>query len=337
MCLVLALLACGAPNRPADPTPEPPIVTIFTVGPARSAGSVRASGLVGYKRETPLAFDAAGVILSIDVDIGDNVRVGQRLARLRRTSVGSNAHESALALQNGRAKLARVQVLFDKGFASQATLDDARLGVERAQDTTILLAPAAGLILRRNAEASQSITAGVPVLILGEADSGMVVRASASSREAALVAIGDKAVVRVGDAAARSGTVSRIAPKSDETTGAFEIEVLLADAKGLRSGQVGQAEIQTSAVAADDGGLTIPTLSLLDARADQGAVYVVDGNKIAHRRGIEIGGLAGEDLVVLSGLIAGERIVATGAAYVRDGEPVRVVDRKRSDASSPQS
>jgi membrane fusion protein (multidrug efflux system) len=65
-------------------------------------------------------------------------------------------------------------------------------------------------------------------------------------------------------------------------------------------------------------------LALLDARADQGVVYVVDDAGVARRRTVTTAGVDGENAIVLSGLKAGERVVAAGAAYVRDGEPVTI-------------
>jgi multidrug efflux pump subunit AcrA (membrane-fusion protein) len=70
--------------------------------------------------------------------------------------------------------------------------------------------------------------------------------------------------------------------------------------------------------------LLVPTLALLDSRADQGVVFVVDAQNVAHRRSVRTAGVSDEGVVVVEGLAAGERVVASGAAYVRDGEPVRV-------------
>lgn len=323
--LAAALSSCGGAAEAPATAQEGPVVEVVTVASAGEAGIVRASGLVAYKRETELSFNAPGVIARIDVDEGDTVRAGQRLATLRRTTAGTNADETALARITAERQLERTQALFDRGFVSQAALDDARLAASRASDSAVITAPAAGVILRRRAEPAQGVQAAQPVLLLGEINSGIVVRVSVSSRDAARIRIGDSVSATIAGEV-RSGAVARIAAKSDDATGAFEVEVMLNDAAGIRSGQVADVEISAAAPANAQGALIVPTLSLLDARADQAVVFVVDAENVARRRAVETAGLYGDSVLIVSGLAPGERIVAAGAAYVRDGEPVRFAD-----------
>lgn len=324
-----ALAACGASDS-AEPAQAPgPLVQVAEAAPLSAAGAIRASGMVGYKRETELAFNAPGVVSSISVDAGDRVRRGQRLATLRRTSVGSNADEAALARANAERDLARTQELFDRGFVSQARLDDARLAVERARDSSVLSAPADGVILRRRAEQSQTVAAGSPVLALGEVGSGIVVRTPVASSQAARIRVGDAARVTINElgASALTGRVSRIGAKGNDSTGAFEVEIEIASPGDARSGMVASVEIAAAAA----GGTTastilVPTLALLDARADQGVVFVVDAENIARRRAVRTAGVTQEGVLVIEGLAPGDRVVSSGAAYVRDGEPVRIAE-----------
>jgi RND family efflux transporter MFP subunit len=322
--IAAVLCGCGPAAKPA-PVPAAPIVEIVSVRPAQAAGAVRASGLVGFKRETILSFSTPGVIAGISVDIGDTVTRGQPLASLRRVSVGSNPNESAIARANAERQLARVQSLFDEGFASQAALDDARLAVERARDVAAIAAPADGVILRRGPEPGEMTNAGAAVLILGEARSGVVVRAPLPSNAAARVRVGADAHARVtGFETPFAGKVTRVAAKSNDATGAYEVEVLLNEADALRSGMVAEVEIAGANTGDEQPhALLIPPLALLDARADQGVVYVVDAGGVARRRTVQTAGIAADGVLILSGLEPGERVVASGAAYVRDGEPVR--------------
>ena len=322
----LALAACGAPRADSERNPEQgPVVEVVEATPALGAGAVRAAGLVGFRREPQLAFTSPGVIGSIYVDVGDVVARGQRLATLRRISVGSNANEAALAQQNAERDLERTQALFDAGFVSEARLDDARLAVERARGASILTAPADGVILRRVAEPSQTVAAGAPIFVLGETGSGMVVRAPVGSADAARLQVGETGIVRVAELGdvERQGRITRVGAKGNDATGAFEVEVEVTSAEGLRSGMVAEVEIAGNAEETEDAALIVPTLSLLDARADQGMVYVVDERNVAHRRAVRTAGVTQAGVLVIDGLEAGEHVVAAGAAYVRDGETVR--------------
>lgn len=324
--LAMLLAACGNGNGAKQAEAEPPLVAVVQAQPAAAAGAVRASGLIGFRREPKLAFNAPGVIASIAVDSGDVVRRGQRLAVLRRTSVGANPNEAALARANAERDLARTQDLYERGFVSEARLEAARLAVERASDVSVLTAPADGIILRRAAEPAQTIAAGAPILVLGEAGSGLVARAPISSAEASRVRIGDAASVRVPALGAQAfeARVSRVSAQSDMMTGAFEVEIEIASAPILRSGMVAEVEIAAEAPANLSSALIVPPLALMDARADQGVVFVVDTQNIARRRAVRTAGVSQAGVLVLDGLEPGERVISAGAAYVRDGEAVRV-------------
>lgn len=320
----LLLAACsGGEAEETTATPEGPLVEVVEVAPASAAGTIRASGMIGYRREPVLAFTSAGVVGAIDVDSGDVVRRGQRLATLRRTSSGANVDEAALARTNAERDLARTQELYERGFVSEARLEDARLAVARARDSSVLTAPANGVILRRAAEPSQTLAAGTPVLVLGETGSGIVVRAPVASTDAARIRVGDITQVRI-NGAERAGRVTRVGAKGDAGTGAFEVEVEITAAEGLRSGMVAEVEIAAQPGDASQISIIVPTLALLDARADQGIVYVLDANAIARRRAVRTAGVTQAGVIVVEGLSTGDRVVAAGAAYVRDGESVRI-------------
>lgn len=327
LALGLALGACAPSDGAAEVEAGPgPLVQVAEVAPQSAAGAIRASGMVGYKRETELAFNSPGVVASIMVDAGDRVRRGQRLATLRRTSVGSNADEAALARANAERDLARTQELYERGFVSEARLEDARLAVERARDSSVLTAPADGVILRRRAEAAQSLAAGAPVLAFGEVGSGVVVRTPVASAQAARIRVGDAAHVRLAELGSevRTGRVTRVGAKSNDSTGAFEVEVEIESPGDLRSGMVAEVEIAAAATAAVQAAMLVPTLALLDARADQGVVFVVDAQNVAHRRPVRTAGVTQDGVLIVEGLAAGDRVIASGAAYVRDGETVRI-------------
>lgn len=324
---VLALAACGSGGQARQQqAPETPIVEIVEAAPLSAAGAVRASGMIGYRREPPLAFTSPGIVATINVDAGDVVHRGQRLATLRRTSAGASTSEAALARENAERELARTQTLFERGFVSQARLDEARLAVERATDSAVITAPADGVILRRAVEPAQMVAAGAPVLMFGETRSGLVVRAPVSSNDAARIRVGDTATVLVSGAAeARNGRVTRVGAKGDSGTGAFEVEVEITAAEGLRSGMVAEVEIAATPTAqASAPPIIVPTLSLLDARADQGIVYVIDAQNVARRRAVRTAGVTQAGVLIVEGLSPGERVVAAGAAYIRDGETVRI-------------
>lgn len=331
-----ALIAgCGAKTDtpPADVRPR---VETVVVEPADPAGLVRLSGTIGFQREPVLSFRANGVIQSIAVYEGDVVKAGQRLAWLRATEVAANASQARSALDVAERNLARTKTLFDKGFVAQARLDDAQLAVDRARaaaetadfgaETAEIRAPADGVILRRLAEPNQVAAAGTPILTMGDARSGVLARAAAPADAARRIKPRDKARVRV-DGEVFTGAVRRVSGQGDSGTGAFDVEIALDRPGALRSGQVVDVEIDAKPQTGLANAQRIPTLALLDARADQGVVLVVDAAGIAKRRPVRTAGVLGDSVLVVEGLAPGERVISAGAAYVRDGDAVVIAER----------
>jgi membrane fusion protein (multidrug efflux system) len=78
-------------------------------------------------------------------------------------------------------------------------------------------------------------------------------------------------------------------------------------------------------------GATRPNAVLIPQRAvlegPQGKfVYVVDEKSTAQARPVELGEWAGSDWIVISGLKAGERVIADGVMRIGPGAPVKVAD-----------
>jgi RND family efflux transporter MFP subunit len=325
-----ALLVAGGCSRPAAgsavrPAEEPaPLVEVVRVRTASDPNSIRASGLVAFKRETALSFPAAGEIETLRVDVGDKVVVGQPIATLRRTSVGADNAEAGMARDVAQKSYDRVKRLFDGGAASQSDLDTAQLALERTRGALQLNASAAGVVLRRLAEVGQIVGAAQTVVSIGEANSGVVVRASASAAELARVAVGDAVDLEIRERPPLTGKVTRLAPKSADDTGVFQIEIQVDQPATLRSGEVAIARLHPAGAKVASTEFVIPALALTDARADQGMVYVVGDDGLARRRAIRTAGITSDGVTVLSGLSDGDQVITRGAAMLREGQPVRV-------------
>ena len=94
---------------------------------------------------------------------------------------------------------------------------------------------------------------------------------------------------------------------------------------GLRAGQGVRLRVDANPVAAQTVAIPINAV-LLGAQADEGGVFVFDPatGRVAKRRvRLHLALLEGERVAV-TGLRPGERIVAAGAAFLRDGEAVTV-------------
>jgi RND family efflux transporter MFP subunit len=324
------------PSQAAKPEQQAVPVRVATAGPAARAGQIRTTGTLVFKREMTLSFKVAGIVKNFTADSGDAVKAGTVLAQLNPTEVGARDREAQAMLDNAQAALRRAKELQAKGFASQARVDDATLAVARARagrdasafDATKadLRAPTDGVVLARLAEPNEVVAPGKPILTFGDASGGLVLIAPVADSQITRLREGDIATVTFAGLKPLAAVVARLAAKADARTGAFDVELKLTAAPaGVRSGLVGEARIDPTVKDQANSYLAIPALALLEGRGDTAGVFIVDAKSIAQRRSIRVAGFLDDLVLVAQGLKSGDRVVTSGAPYLRNGQLVAIV------------
>jgi RND family efflux transporter MFP subunit len=295
---------------------------------------VRATGRLESADELRLSVKVAGVIAEMAVDAGDNVIAGEVLARLDRTETGAAVERAAQSLAKAERDLKRAEEVFARGLIAREARDNATTARDIAaadlraarfnQQFASVVAPASGRVKARLARAGEIVAAGQTVLTIAGESKGWLLRAALADRDALRLALGDAAELRIDALPGRRlpARVSRIAGAADADTGTIEVEFSIeAGDAPLRSGLIARIEA-TPADAAD--ALSIPVSALVRADGAEGQVLVVADGR-AQRRPVVLGAIAAGRVEVRDGLAADDAVVVGGAAYVDDGEPVRVV------------
>lgn len=331
----LGLAGCTGSEQAGEQEAAPATVTLHRVGSQSAPAVRRASGTVRLRRETPLAFLTDGRVASVQVREGDIVSGGQLLATLDRTPVDAGVLAAEARAAQAASELARQRSLLQQGWVSKARVEQAeaaaraaeaeRRSARFAQTYASIRAPAAGIILARQAEPGQTLGAGSPVLLLGEFASGYVLRVPLPAGDVAGLARGDEASVRFPDGAAPEmvGRIIEISGRADPRTGTFMVEYALPAHPALRSGQIADVAITRRGAA---GQLSVPTTALFAARADEGFVWRFDpSSRRVTARMVRLGDVQESGVMVLSGLEPGELIVASGVDRLMDGQTVAPV------------
>lgn len=328
--LVLFLAACGGQEVAEQPAETALRVSIAKVGQAAAEPVVEAAGTAALRREIPLGFTTPGRLARISVQEGDRVRRGQVLAVLDTTNVGAQLEAADAERDRAQADVARLRKLYQQGWITKARLEGAEANARSAEanlsarrfslDTARIVAPSDGIVLTRGAEPGQIVDAGMPMVILGDAASGFVLRVLLADRDAVRVRAGIPAEVRFEalPGTVLSGRVLEVGGRSDRGTGAFTAEISLPADPRLRSGLVGRATIAAPALAGSSR-LLIPPTAIFAARADEGFVYVVDAKRRVKPRRVQLGPLSPGGAEVVSGLAVGETIVISALDRLRDG------------------
>lgn len=326
------LAACGrSAPQPVAPKATAVATTAAVSGPARAL--IGFHGVVAFRDETRLSFKVGGVLRHLAVDIGAPVRAGQLLAEIDPAEVDAQVTQAqqlddkaARDLERGERlradeviSLEQLQNLRTQRELAAAQLRAARFNREHAR----IVAPRDGTILRRLAEENELVQPGQPVLVLGSANRGLLVRAAISDRNLVQLKRGDRVSVKLDalPGTELAGTVTALALAADPASGLFPLEVELDPVKvSVASGMVA-----TLRVAAPPGGaelVRVPASAIVAADGDHASVFVVADGK-AHRRAVRIAFLEDSQVALGSGVAVGEQVVSAGAPYLDDGEAVR--------------
>lgn len=338
---LLLPLAGACSNVVSPPPPAPPAVRVAQVGVGAAAATVETAGTVALREETVLAFTSAGRIDRILVNEGDRVRRGQLLATLDMTPLTAALDAAQAEQVRARTELKRLAPLMDKGWITRPRYDAALAAAQSADaavkaqrfslDTARIVASGDGIVLSRPAEPGQVIAAATPVLVLGKAASGFVLRAPLSDREAVRLHQGDPARVELEalDGEPLSGAVLELGGRADRATGTFQVEIALPPDPRLRSGLIGRATITASAQAGAAPRLIVPSLAIFGARAGEGFTYVLDDKNRVRLRKVRLGEAEDDGVLVLAGLSSGEWVAVSAIDRLQDGMAVRAERRNR--------
>lgn len=341
--LPLVLGAC-ADKTQADPRTATPLVRAVAVQGAES-GARSFTGVVAPRVQSDLGFRVAGKVSERLVDAGQAVRRGQPLLRLDADDLQllAQARQEAVTADRARARQAadeeaRYRDLRGTGAISASGYDQvkaaadaaaARLKASEAEAAVarnalryaVLLADADGVVMETLAEPGQVVAAGQAVVRL----------AHDGRREAAIQlpetlrpALGSTAQATLfgRPGASVPATLRQLSQTADRQTRTFEARYVLDAA--LSSAPLGATvTLRLAGAQAAGDSVQVPLAALHDAGKGQG-VWVIAGEPAqVSWRPVKVSRLH-EDGADVSGLKAGERIVALGAHLLHQDERVRV-------------
>lgn len=335
---LLLLPACTVPDAPA--AQQAPVhevaVRVARVQRGPLARPVHAAGRIGYSAETRLAFKVGGVVARIAVDEGDKVSKGQVLARLDPREIDAHLTGAESARAKAERDLERARLLNRDDVVTREVLENAATAAEVARAGAAaarfnrrfseIVAPQGGVMLARLVEPGEVVGPGTPILVVGSAGTGRVVKAGVADRDVVRLAVGDPADIELDalPAARLGGTVSEIAPAATPTTGLFEVEVRIDGSEpALAAGMIARAAILPGA---RETMTTVPLAALVDADGARGRVFALAADRRhVEPRVVDIAFLVGERVALRGGLEGVAEVVSDGAAYLDERSLVKVV------------
>jgi HlyD family secretion protein len=218
---------------------------------------------------------------------------------------------------------------------SQAQLDmvDAQIAdMNLRLARTEIRAPVAGTVSARNARIGQIASmAGQPMFMLIR-DGALELRAEVAEADVTRLAPGQTVTMRaVGIARPFTGRVRLVEPTVDLATRLGHVRIMMDDPSTVRSGMFATADILVSARRA----VTVP-VTAISTGPDGSTVMRVEGDRVVATR-VEPGIREGGFVEIVSGLAAGDLVVARAGAFVRDGDRISPVLDDAAEAAAPVS
>jgi multidrug efflux pump subunit AcrA (membrane-fusion protein) len=311
--LALAALAagCGARATEEEQGPSPVVpVHIAQVTARRFEDVVRASGAWKSAAELPVAAPFAGVVSGLGVHAGDVVRAGASVGTLE-------SQESHAALEGAR--------LMVRTARDAAARDEARRALRLAERERVqvpLVAPQAGVVLRRSAEPGSQVAAGAEVVAIVPWAS-VVFQAHVPGGQNARVRPGQRAVIEEEGRPARDAVVQRTLPAADpadQSTLVWLVPERAAPAPQLE--RFGTAVITVGVPRVLPG---VPDSAVVqDDLTGADRIAVVDPSSRAHWTVVTLGpGSGGWHALVAPSLAPGTRVIVEGQRGLPDSTQVR--------------
>lgn len=340
-----------ADDEPAKTQGQPakPALTVTTIHPETMdwPRSLPVTGNIAAWQEVVIGTEIDGYRLTeVLVDVGDNVRRGQLLARVSSDNVAADLAEARATLGEAEAALAEARADADRARNSRDTpalsaqqakqyltgeqaalarVEAAKARVKNAQlrlSQTQILAPDDGVISARSAAVGSLAQSSAELLRLIRG-SRLEWRAEAPAADMARLSIGGSATLIAPDGTPVTGRIRTIAPTVDsqKLTGIVYVDLPVeATGKPLRAGMFARGELELGHQAA----LTLPQSAVL-MREGFAYVFRVDSAKTVAELKVQIGRRLDNRIEITDGLDTDTTVVESGGGFLTDGDLVRVV------------
>src|SRR5580704_6045379 len=236
-----------------------------------------------------------------------------------------NQYEMAQKHLGAMQAIGRQQTL--KSAAGQ--LESAKgkyLGATAQLSYSEIRSPINGVIADRPLYPGEMAAAGTPLLTVMDI-SQVIARAHIPQPDAALLKLGDKAAITApGDDQPTEGKITVISPALDPNSTTVEVWV---QAKNPEQRLKPGTSVQLSMLARTiPDALVIPAASLLTAEDGATSVMLAGSDNRAHQKLVKVGVRQSDQVQIVEGVQAGDRVVASGAYGLPDNTKIKVEEQK---------
>ncbi|WEA00632.1 efflux RND transporter periplasmic adaptor subunit [Mucilaginibacter sp. SJ] len=334
IAIVLFFAACtDKKEKSNEETGNAISVQTETVSSTPKTNEITFSGNVEGTTTVKLGFMVPGKINLIASKVGQLVSKGQLVASLEATDYTLNKQLADVQLNEAKDEYRRLKILHDKGSLSESDFSKISTSLQKAeiqQKLTVknlsdarLFTPIDGVLLSKQAEVGEIISAGTPLFVVSDIRK-VTVLAFVPEGELSGLHIGQSASINIAALGKTfSGQITEVGAIADAASRAFTVKIGL-DNAGLhiRPGMIAEARIIFNG---QKKGILLPVESIINDSGNQSYVYVADktGGK-AFKRKVSLGKMSANKIEIVSGLSVGETVVTSGQTKLSDGALITI-------------
>ncbi len=334
----------GAEAPPASASPVSVVTSPATLVDGYRT-TTRFTGRLEPARQTSLAFERGGLVVSVALDEGQSVRAGAVVSRLETSQLVASRRQSEARRRELEAQRNLAQLTLDRqsrlkgqGWSPEQRLDEAEATLAQltaaldqvsAQIAAIdidiaksdLKAPFDGRIANRFIDEGAVVAPGTPILSLLETGRQQA-RLGLPPDVAAGLEIGATYTLRAGD---RTMQARIAAKRPDLDTATRTMTVLFEIAEPAGATVLGDLVTLDIGVQVDERGTWLPAAALKEGRRGLWTVLVVDrkaDDAVVRPEAVEVLHVDAERVFVRGTLRDGDRVLSQGTGRVVAGQRV---------------
>lgn len=311
-----------------------------------------------------LSFRVSGTLQTLPARVGQTVTQGEVVARLDERDFAVRVAAAEAGLARAVAELARVEeefarmgVAFERGAASEmeivrtrearnfaaANVNSLEAELQAARDAladTSLQAPFSGEVAARFAENFEDIQARQPVLRLVDKSR---IRFTVNIPEQMMAQMSSVEEIRCEFEAYPGqeliATVDEVQREADAVTRTFPVTLVMDNPPGGQilpgmSGRAWVSRIRSEAQATDE--FDLPPAAVRQKAGEESFVWVIDeASGLVSRRTVEVGRISPAGIRV-RGIGPGDVVATAGAAFLREGQRVRILSNAEAMPRKPE-
>lgn len=354
LCKLLTLVSlmlfnsCGKQKEVAEETLRP--VKYAEVKYSGGEKIRHFSGTAKTEKIINLSFRNTGIIVMLNMKLGQKVKKGDLLAQLDNVQARLN-YESAIESKNSaesqmntaKLSLNRVRTLYEKGSSSLSDYEAAKNSYRTAvasfesakRSVSIqaeqikfgyLYAPENGDIASVVAEVDENVSPGQTIGVL---NAGTAIEIEIGLPESVINNVYKDMPVKVAftaiDNKVFNAVVSEVAPSLDSNTSTYPIRVTIKDQDDrIKSGMAASVTFEFKSEEDRERKLVIPPISVGENGQSRFVFLIVETEEgyLVKRQPVSIGELTSEGFIIISGLEEGQKIATAGLQTLLDGQKV---------------